>query len=271
MIDTLVRLLNDYGYQPVFLPTTNVSPPEIYNLAGSRLVRRGALQRYLRAAVPPPTRGNLPDIEHTSTGKKKLTAAVSFLQNALKAIGITSIPKLELGFVGAHELVFSFHEVTTLSVEPAALDPLLKGLEPHAIPEQYVAEGKVHLAYEYAYARRVLLRRADGANFTHTVEGKLHDFIDLGTGGEVAIDSATTLSFAPATGQPAAFAYKAGRLERRAGRWELFPEEILDVRNGYFERSADGQPIDVAPAPPVIKEPFLPTRGIVLKAEDGDA
>jgi len=263
-MDALVRLLNDYGYQPVFLPMTNVAPPEIYNLAGSRLVRRGPLKHYVKAPLPAPTRGRLADIEHKTTGRKKLTAATSFLENALRAIGITSIPKIELGFVGSDELVFSFSEVTTASIAPAALDPIIQhDLDPHAIPERYVAEGKVHLAYEYAYARRVRLRRADGQSFTHAIEGDLHDFINLGTTGEVSVEDETTISFAAASGQPAAFAYKAGRLERRDGRWELFPEEVLQARGGF-------DPDDDA-LPGGMKTPYLPTHGVVLLAEDDDA
>ena len=43
MADQLVKLLNQYRYQPVFLPRTGLLPPELYNFVKPSLKRRGPL------------------------------------------------------------------------------------------------------------------------------------------------------------------------------------------------------------------------------------
>jgi hypothetical protein len=97
-MDDLVRELNKLGYQPIFLPRTNIEPPELYNYSPNvrRLVRRGPLKDYLPdAAGLDVESGKLSDINYSYTSSKKGEAATSFLQNALTCIGISSIPKIK--------------------------------------------------------------------------------------------------------------------------------------------------------------------------------
>ena len=79
--DKLVKLLNEYGYQPVFLPVTGLEPPELYNYAShpSRLVRRGPLTTYLTGATFQASDGNVAAIEGKQTTGKHMSAAVDFL------------------------------------------------------------------------------------------------------------------------------------------------------------------------------------------------
>src|SRR5687767_4771808 len=110
MADALVELLNSLGYQPVFLPRTGLEPPELYNFIedGRRLLRRGPLQAYLPPGlVLPVTHGDLADIEHTQTSGKRMKAAAGFLERALRCIGITDIPRLDLSFTDARSFTFS--------------------------------------------------------------------------------------------------------------------------------------------------------------------
>ena len=232
MADALVELLNSLGYQPVFLPRTGVVPPELYNVANGRLVRRGPLKDYLPAAGDlVPTEGALADIAHRQTTKKQLKGAASFLERALKCIGIASAPKLDLSFTRSTELVFAFADVTYKSVDPSRLDLMLKDIATGAIPAAYVEDG-LHLAYEYIYARRLLLSRADGAGFDDDIAGKIGSFVDLGQSGSVSVDSATTISFAGRDRLPVAFAYKAGQLTLDRGTWSFYPEEVVRGAEG---------------------------------------
>jgi hypothetical protein len=252
MRDRLVALLNDFGFQPVFIPTTGLEPPELYNQDRGRLIRRGPLQRYLKAQIPKARAGVLPDIEHHHTSKKRLADATKFLQNALSCIGIAS-PKLSLSFVGRDDLVFSFSEVTTAGIDPSELDPLLQQLEVHAVPDEYVKRGALHIAYEYVYAKRVSLRRDNGKGFDAEIGGRLNEFFDLGAKGRVRLDNETALTFTASDETPAAFGYKAGQLLLENGKWSFYPE-IISNQRGELEGAAQA--------------PYLPARGVVLMGLD---
>jgi hypothetical protein len=226
MADALVELLNSLGYQPVFLPRTGVTPPELYNYVDGRLVRRGPLRDYLPAAAElQPTRGTLADISHRQCTGKKTKAAVAFLEKALKCLGIPAVPKIDLSFARQSEIAFSFADVSYRAVDPSRLDHVLRGIDLGAIPQAYAEDG-LHVAYEYAYASRLLMIRADGHAFDATLLGSLGNYLDLGPSGQVAVQDSTTISFTSDAAGTVAFAYKAGRLERAADRWEFFPEEV---------------------------------------------
>jgi hypothetical protein len=252
MADELVKLLNSVGYQPIFLQRTGVKPPELYHFVEKRLVRRGPLEDYnAEFGKLKQTRGTLPNIQHRQSSEKELKASVDFLRNALAALGITAIPKLSLTFAGKADLAFTFSEVSYTAVDPTKIDAVLQGLRvPLAIPDEYVTSGRLHIAYEYAYARRLLMSRADGKEFEADVSGKIGDFIDLGLQGEVDTDGATVVTFKSKSSQAAAFAFKAGQLERSNGRWTFQPEVVK-------RRAAAG----------AAQRPLL-ARGIVLRVEE---
>jgi len=228
MADALVELLNSLGYQPVYLPRSGITPPELYNYNHSerRLTRRGPLRDYLPAASQlTPTTGALADITHKESSGKRMKAAVSFLDRALKCLGIPAVPKLDLSFVRDSDVVFSFTDVTYRAVDPSRLDAVVRDLALGAIPASY-ADDDLHIAYEYAYARGVSMRRADARSFDSSLLGNLGAYLDLGPSGAIKVDSETTISFTSRNASSAAFAYKAGRLEQVDGRWEFFPEEV---------------------------------------------
>jgi hypothetical protein len=217
MSDALVKLLNSYGYQPVFLPRTGVAPPELYNFADHKLIRRGALATYIKGSVVfQPTTGRLSSIEGRITSGKKVGAAVGFLKNALAVLGLGSLPKIDLSFAGSHDFVFSFVNVTYQSIEPAVLDPIIQGLTmPLAIPDEYVSAGAMHIAYEYVYASTLTMSRLDGKTFSGDVSGGIGNYIDLGLSGKVQVTGNSTVSFSAKDDNVAAFAYKAGRLQKK--------------------------------------------------------
>jgi hypothetical protein len=257
MIDGLVWELNQLGYQAAWLPQTGLVPPDVYNVAsvagGRRLVRRGALRDYLPAvATLTVHRGRMADIDHHHTTKKKLTGAVDFLKRALGYLGVSAIPRLELGFTGGSELTISFVDVQFARVDASAIEPLLAHMQTHAIPEDVIASGRLHIAYEYLYAGSVHVARADQKAFDIDVAGRVGEFIDVGGGARVSVEQGTRLAFA-GNHERAAFAYKAARLTRPAASWEL--ETVVALRSG-------GQ---------VGNAPYLPAAiGVVLEAAGAD-
>lgn len=257
MIDGLVWELNQLGYQAAWLPQTGLVPPDVYNVAsvagGRRLVRRGPLRDYLPAvAMLPVARGQTTDIDHHHTTRKKLTGAVEFLARALGYLGVSAIPRLELGFAGGSELTISFADVQFARVDVSAIEPLLAQMETHAIPEAAIASGRLHIAYEYLYAGSVHVARADQKAFDLDVSSRIGELVDVGTGAHVSVEHGTRLAFS-GTGEPAAFAYKAARLTRPGSHWEI--ETVVAMRSG-------GPPGDA---------PYLPAAiGVVLEAAGAD-
>jgi hypothetical protein len=252
MADALVRELNRLGYQPVFLPQTGVEPPELYNYSrqNQRLVRRGPLGEYLpRAGALPTTEGDLADITYKYTSEKKLDAAVSFLESALRCIGIDAVPKIDLGFAGSKDFSFAFTGVTYRRLDPAKLDQVIRDMGTAGIPQSIVDAGLLHVAYEYAYARELLMSRGDRKAFSHDIAGKVGAYLDIGVKGSVSVASQSTIAFKSTSDQRAAFAYKAARLAQEDNGWVLYPEEVA-TKGLVEERTA-----------------FIPQPAIVLTAE----
>jgi hypothetical protein len=258
MIDGLVWELNQLGYQAAWLPQTGLIPPDIYNVAsvagGRRLVRRGPLHDYLPAVAQLKLhRGQTADIDHHHTTKKKLTGAVDFLKRALGYLGVSAIPRLDLGFTGSSELTISFADVHFARVDISSIEPLLAQMQTHAIPEHVIASGRLHIAYEYLYAGSVHVTRADQKAFDVDVKGRVGEFVDVGTSAHVSVDQGTRLAFSGNRAR-AAFAYKAARLTRPGANWEL--ETVISLRS---------------PEGPPASAPYLPAAiGVVLEAGDAD-
>jgi len=248
MADALVKLLNRAGYQPFYLPTAGLEPPEVYYYTRNRLARRGPLVEYL----PPPgpkldlARRELPDITHKQTSKKGLAPSIAFLQRALLLVGIDA-PKLNLKFAGTTDFKLAISDAYSISVNPSKIDHILESLDLGAIPDEIVEESKLHIVYEYAYAQAVTLERADFKEFDVDVTGKIYEYFDVGASAQVASESRTRIVFR-SDKRSAAFAYKAGRLVRRE-RWLFYPEETYKAGTA-------------------VVAPFVPQLGVMLDVVD---
>jgi hypothetical protein len=254
--DDLVKLLNGIGYQPILLPRTGVVPPELYVYNNERLVRRGPLADYLPEGVviPKPQQGQLSSIQHHETSKKSLSVAANFLGDALKCIGITSAPKLDLSFTNGHDITFRFDDVTYQAIDAAKIDHMLGELNTGAIPPEDISNGYLHIAYEYAFASTLSMKIGRDVDSSWKATAvQVGSYIDLGTEGQVTVASEDTIAFSGKSGENAAFAFKVGRLERRGHKWFFFPEE--DAGEGFLSDEA---------AP----EPYLLERGVVMRVED---
>jgi len=257
MTDALVATLNRAGFQPVFLPQTGLVPPELYNFTSKNhkplLVRRGPFSRYLpQAAELTVHRSSLADISHQRSSSKGLSASADFLSQCLACLGISGAPKLDLSFTGTSKLVFAFHDVFSLRVDPADIDHVLTDLDLGAIPDDYVDRGFLHIAYEYAFAGSVLMQREDGHDFTLQGDAHLASLVNVGAGVKARLADSNTISFDTAEkAELPAFAYRAGRLTRDS-RWRFYPEET-------YRSGAD-----------TVQQPYVLRRGIVLDGETAD-
>lgn len=255
MTDAFVKLLNRYGYQPVFLPRTGVVPPELYTFAAHRLIRRGPLERYLSRPAAFGTReGALADIEGQVSSGKDQGAGLSFLKSALAALGVSDLPTADLSFTGAKTLSFAFSKIVYRGIDPADLDQVVQGLRlPPSIPDGAVEDGALHIAFEYAYARALTLQRADGLAFATELRGGLTPWFKVGAKVKAEVHANARITFT-ALDAPAAFAYKAGRLHRIGERWIFEPEIVARARGA---------------ATVAERRSYIPAERIVLRVEEG--
>jgi hypothetical protein len=286
MYDKLVTLLNRLGYQPIFLAETNVTPVDVYNFTDDRrLVRRGPFADYQPDVDLEPSSGRRPDIVHTETSSKKMSGATSFLKAALQAIGVRGNLEIDLGFASGSDLRFSFEDVTYRRVNPSRIDATIEDSGFRGIPEAYLDAGRLHLVYEYLYSSALLMRKADHSKFDASAEAALQGLGDASVGASIDRQRMTEVRFEGES--PAAFAYKAGRLERSSGRWYFYPEEVvfrkIAPREGALALTAEPFAADTVPfshelervLPLVTRDlvperrPFLPAEGMVLMVEDG--
>jgi hypothetical protein len=252
--DALVTLLNAEGYQPLILPRSGLVAPWVYTYKQRKLAPQGPLSDFLPAGTPAPPRnsGQLGDIEHRETDNKSTSAAGSFLGDALKCIGITSAPKLDLSFAEGHDIAFSFEEVTFDGLDVSKVKQLmaLVDFSTYAKEEQ----AYLYIAYEFAFAGKLMMRSS--SSFVSSADGKafqIGTYFDLGAQGQAKMESETTISFSAKNGVTAAFACKIGRLEKRVKGWFFFATE--DGGEGFL--ADEGKP-----------KPFLLERGVVLRVEE---
>ncbi len=256
--DNLVRWLNKEGYQPVFLPRVGVAPPELYVYAKRSLVRLGALNHYVRSDPKRPKnqKNRLPDMDFQRTSGKTSSGALSFLGNVLRALGISGGPEVNLSFAGEGSMIFKLTDVVYEETEPAWVAETLKGFVTDLLPNEFVSGEKLHVAYNYAYAARLEMRRADGQKFRGKLSGaEINDIFKLGTTGTVELQNEDTLAFKGSGNERIAFAYKAGRLHREDGVFKFFPQEIQN--QGFSSAKDTGT-----------SNPYIPARGTVLAIDN---
>lgn len=285
MFDRLIELLNRLGYQPIFLAETNVDPVEVYNFTNDRrLIRRGPFSDYYNNWNHTPTSGKKPDIKHTETSSKKMSGATEFLKSALQAIGVQGNLELDLSFAKGSDLRFSFEDVSYKRIDPSIIDQVIESIDFNGVPDSYLQAGRLHLVYEYLYASKLLMRKSDHSKFDSSAEAALESLVDANV--NASIDSAKMTEIRFEGNQPAAFAYKAGSLEKTSsGRWYFYPEEIV-FRNLEKEDRVKSRRREIFPthsvafseevgrvlpflSPNIVPErrPYLPVEGMILSVE----
>jgi len=201
----------------------------------------------------------LADIEHVESSSKSLEGATSFLARALQCLGIPEAPQINLSFAGGSKLTFKFSGVTYVAVDPVKIDGILKGLDTKAIPVEYIEAGKLHIAYDYAYAQSLTMERSDGQSFETDIKGRVGEFIDLGATAKAEVKRNTVISFTSTGKERAAFAYKAGQLVKLKSGWAFKPEVVrLSATRGPDAKSSAAKD----------RRPFIVARGVVLAVKD---
>lgn len=145
--DALVKVLNANGYNPIVLPRSGLEPPEIYIYDNERLRRWGRLATAVPAGALPTTlnAGEAADIAHKQTSRKGMRAAASFLEEALKVLGVGGAPKLDLSFTMGSDVAFSFTGVSYRGLDPADIGAALhQGFDPAGLDEDSRQRARLH-------------------------------------------------------------------------------------------------------------------------------
>jgi hypothetical protein len=235
MADRLVKWLSERGYQPVLLPETGMEPPDLYVFQDHRLRYWDKLKNYLPGRVAPPAINDsqLSDIQLVQTTQKNLAGTLSFIGNALRKLGIESGPNMDLSFAGTGELTFSLVGVTCKEVGLVEITKLVKNLKQNLLPEGYLEKGVIHIAYKYAYAQKLEMKRVDSGKFQGNITGvQVEQLMNIKTSGSVEVKNGDSLIFDSKGSTPAAFAYKAARLRVAGDGFDVLPEDMKHLSGG---------------------------------------
>ncbi|MBV8152795.1 MAG: hypothetical protein JOY98_00120 [Candidatus Eremiobacteraeota bacterium] len=153
-------------------------------------------------------------IKGVHSSRKSGGGSIDFLSRALACIGVPVLPKTKIGIDLGQSILFSFDGITSKGVDASKITKVVTSLNLKTIPSKQLENGDVHIAYEYLYAKKLLMARADSGWFTGDVAGKIGKWVNLGSAKvDVQVQNQTAISFEVSGRQPApAFAYKAGQL-----------------------------------------------------------
>jgi len=254
MPDSLVRYLNQRGYQPVLLPHTRADPrpPDLYSMSASGLTYLDSLMSFLpgRRRAPKCEEGALADIQEVDTTAKSLEGSVSFLKNVFHAIGITGAPKASANAARNSKFMFRLEGVTYKRAGLVDLNRLVTALPVESVPEAFRTAADLHVAYEYLYAAKLTMQRSGSASAgAGAATGTIDQMFSLQAKGRIKSDSLSTLSFAQRDIGPAVFAYKALKLRRLANGWMLEAPPIDSAGFIRTDEAGAGRP------------PYLPLPG----------
>lgn len=248
--DPFIKLLNNYGYQPIFAQRTGLEPPDVYAFVRKQLLRLGPLISFLNAPVHLEYHtGVIVDLEGRQTDKKSDAAASSFLSSALQALGFNASAGFK--FAQDSDLVFTIKGVNFSSVDPVHIARFIESFSlPSTFPEDYGLYGRLHIAYEYAYSSTLQISRMDGGVLSGEAKA-LADVLDIKGNVDIKLDAKQRVTLTNRQKSPVAFAYKAARLTKVDDTWILEP--------GESTRSTE---------PTGAIKPFVLARGLVMQVVD---
>jgi hypothetical protein len=228
--DPLIKYLNQRGYMPIVLPRGGLMPPTLYSLEGNRYVlirslaslvdKRADLKRVLQTTAWP-----TPELEKEIAALHAGKASIGFLGKILARLGIGGDPRIEAALDAGDDTRFKFEGVELRSVEPGLVLDVIRKLPQADFGDAALASHKLHIAYEYLYARKVSIGTGDVLDGSFKAGGKIAEVAEIGVSVQGKRTRAELTSYNG--GEPVAFAFKVGRLLRSKGaygfEWQVQP------------------------------------------------
>jgi hypothetical protein len=260
MADRLVAFLNSLGLQPVLLPSSGLHPPELYSYSRrSGLVRRGPLIDYLVSGsqIPDVTEGALPDVDEQCSSAKGRRSALRFAEGVLAIFGGQG-PSLHSAFSGKGKFEFSLREVTYAGLNPSQIEILIREIDLSRLSMKDLKEGNLHVAYQYAYANKLVIRSGSSGRGTGKAAANIGGLVDIRQEGVQTSDKNSELVYNAVDARAVMFAYKAGQLHWNGHSVEFRPEELR--RRFWGLSSSDKDNSDDEPEDRL----FVPAAGRIL-------
>ena len=256
--DALTVLLNSLGYQPLVLAKTGLKAPYVYKYKDTKLEEIGSLSDLLlpEAGHPELDVHEVPEVTRKETDKKNGSAFAGFLGDALRAIGITTPPRINADAAREKEFTFSFENVTSEGLSYLQTSKLIRQIDKQAVADLLsddLEAGYIHIAYDYLFAGSLSMRDASSSAAGAGAKGlEIKQILDVGASVKVEKTSEDTWSFKSDASNRAAFACKIGWLEKKGTELKLHIHED----SGESFLADEGEP-----------QPYLLERGVVIRAE----
>jgi hypothetical protein len=218
----LLRFFNERGYQPILLSRTDLVPPEVYYLEERACERLGSLHSFIsdKAEALPLQIADVPDFENVTIGSHAAQIELSFFKRILQVFGLGSA-ELKAKVTGDMGTAFRFRGVTLKSISVATIEQALaQGLKTDALSPEDVADGRIHIAYEYLYAKRMQLLRGDGRDIQFGLSSDLAEVARLQAGASSSVSEKNSEEYDKST-NPIAIAFKVGQLINRGSQLRL--------------------------------------------------
>jgi hypothetical protein len=130
--DPVIATLSAQGYQPIFMPTAGLAPPDIYVFDKERhcLVRYGPLSGYVSGAesiVPTPHKST--DFGNATSSALDNEVTLGLLGRLMRVLGLgRRAINTGFHFAGGSRFRYEFRQVTSLIVERHKVRPLIAHL-----------------------------------------------------------------------------------------------------------------------------------------------
>ena len=222
--DPFVIYMNGKGYMPIILPKGGVAPPmllslnegrysdtrELIELLASRNLQVDGLASDFKPAA---------DFGKELTNNQKGKVKVGFLDGILSKLGLGADPTIEAHAGHGDQTKYQFQEVSVKKTLPGLIRDRIKNLQPDDFDETDLNKGRVYVAYEYVYAKKLVIGKGNNvaAGFEAKAEIKKVANIEVSAGADGVRVDITAYN----GNQPLAIGFRAGQLTRANGSYHF--------------------------------------------------
>jgi hypothetical protein len=222
--DPFMLYMNSKGYMPIILPKGGVTPPVVMTLQDGHYTDTRELAELLAArklsteglnAGFQPAAGFEKELANNQSGK----VSVGLFGSILSKLGLGGDPTIKAHADHGDKTKFQFQDVYVKGTLPGVIRDRIRDLQPEDFDEADLKNGKVYVAYQYVYAKKLIVgtgnNMAAGFEAKAQIEGTAN--IELSASGNSVRIDVTAYN----GNEPLAFGFKAGQLTRPGGKYHF--------------------------------------------------